>query len=139
MLLEDVLYHSQSERGSSTRSLGAWLNPLLSRIHFVPIVTTWMRLCVDKDLTGDFISSFNRCFLVLWAHNSGKTNLDNLTDAFGALLPFITAHELRANTSHQGLEDVFLTIFTAFHKSLQGASNSRKVSLPEPIFWCPDS
>ena len=125
MLLDEILQRAVE------RNSGVWIGSLLSRVQFLTVVTTWLRLCQSTAPSKPLIVAFSRCTAVLWPHAASRANLEALTEAFGATLQFIDSQTKPCSTSFltKELEEIFSIICISFRKSLGNASNRKKVRL----------
>lgn len=126
-LLLNILKPSATVTDSknSTRTLRTWLVPLLSRIPFAPITTSFLSLLTtpSTDFDAHTEAAAWQCICIIWPLAVPKFSPESLLECYGSLLKYLVHRHSPAELSAQTAS----LIVSSYRTAVSNTTNKKKV------------
>ncbi|KAJ7293352.1 Urb2/Npa2 family-domain-containing protein [Mycena rebaudengoi] len=112
--------------GGQTKSVKHWLIPLLNRIPFAPIITSFLQLfsSIETGLRLELASAVNKSLATIWPLAVHKISVEVLLECFGTILGVWKESSKPDNTFDQSC----VWIISSLRTSVENSSNKKKLS-----------
>lgn len=134
LLAEILVTAPPHQKTAYARPAKVWLVPLLNRIPFAPVVSTFFSICMSANHSPSevLIQLFSRCALVIWPMAVQRTNVDALVDCYSFMLAISPAYSSEDATENNFTKFIVL-VTSSFRSAFSNTTNKKKVVL-EPCY-----
>ncbi|TDL28743.1 hypothetical protein BD410DRAFT_824373 [Rickenella mellea] len=128
-LLDEIIKSLDVNRiKAKSSTVRPWIMPMLNRIPFVPIVSSFFSSHANASPSEDLVECFARCVCFLWPLAIPKTNIEVLMECFGGMLLFLSMfHSGRGDSFQTSISNVMTMMTSSFRIAFGNSANKKKI------------